>query len=116
LDKIRKSRKFEETQTFIEKDLNYWEFNNSHVLIDFKIDLFRKKELLKKWLKCSGFENFWNIQNSEYVSSVWSRVLPVFEPRFVVPCVDNFADEEFCMLSEVPHMMVLGTVVHTLTE
>jgi hypothetical protein len=41
---------------------------------------------------------------------------PMLEPGYAVPCVDNLADEKFCVLSEVSHTALPGTIVHRLTK
>jgi hypothetical protein len=43
-------------------------------------------------------------------------VVPVLELGCIVPCVGNPADEKFYVFNKVPHMTLLGTIVHSLTK
>jgi hypothetical protein len=52
-----------------ERIINCGEFNNSLVLINSKIDLFGTREL-ENCQKCSGFENFWSIKNSDVYANL----------------------------------------------
>jgi hypothetical protein len=56
----------------LKKILICGEFNNTHALIYFKINLFRIRELLENHRKCSGLEKFdvyTNFENSECVNT-----------------------------------------------
>jgi hypothetical protein len=74
------------------------------MLINFKTNLFRRGKLLANCRKCAGFENFWNIKNSDvypnfensgYVNTMRSSVLTGLEPGYFMTCVRNPADEKF---------------------